>query len=177
MKASQNNCSGRICLGGILLVLAFLSFFPAYSFAVLWRRISDGLYLGEFRPKIKSSLCNQKIVILKINPRHYSLNLLSATEHGRKARTGKRWSEKFGLVAAINASMYQATDLLKSTGYMKNFRHYNNSHINPGYGAFLVFNPRSPSLPPVQIVDSRLQKNWKKYHQEIQRCRPELPDD
>jgi len=126
-----------------------------------WEKLSEGLYLGKFAPKIKSKICSHEIVILKIDPDFYSLKLLSASEHDRRPRTAKQWCKEFGLVAAINASMYQMVDPLKSTGYMKNYKHFNNAYINPAFGAFLLFNPADSSLTQVQIVDRRLQKNWK----------------
>ena len=129
--------------------------------AQAWQKLQDGLYLGEFDPKMKSRICNHKIVVLKIDPKLYSFKLLSATECNRKPRTAKQWCNEFGLLAAINASMYQNMEPLKSTGYMKNFKHFNNSYINPAFGALICFNPIGSSLPEVQIVDRRLQKNWK----------------
>jgi len=40
-------------------------------------------------------------------------------------------------------------------------RNLNNAYINPAFGAFLCFDPVDTSLPPVQIVDRRLQMDWK----------------
>jgi hypothetical protein len=101
------------------------------------------------------------MVILKIDPKLHALRLLSASELDRKPRTAKEWCKEFALLAAINASMYQNMEPLRSTGYMKNDNHINNSYINPAFGAFLCFDPVDTSLPPVQIVDRRLQKDWK----------------
>jgi len=71
--------------------------------------------------------------------------------------------------------MYQNMDLLKSTGYMRNYKYLNNPYINPAYGAFLCFNPVDASLPEVQIVDRRLQKDWrsviKRYNTVVQNYR------
>ncbi|NNG06919.1 MAG: hypothetical protein HKM90_04230 [Desulfobacteraceae bacterium] len=108
-----------------------------------------------------SKVCNHEIVILRIDPKVHALRLLSASAHGRRPRTAKKWCNEFGLRATINASMYQNMDLLKSTGYMRNYKYRNNPYINPSYGAFLCFNPVDNSLPEVQIVDRRLQKNWR----------------
>lgn len=140
-----------------------------------WKKMNEGLFLGGFDPRIKSKICNRKIIILKIDPKFFSFKLLSASEHGRKSRTVKQWSEEFGLLAAINASMYQSRDFLKSTGYMKSYGHFNNSYMNKKFGSLMVFNPVDASLPEVQIIDRRLQKNWKslikKYHTIVQNYR------
>ncbi|MBU4427134.1 MAG: hypothetical protein KKB35_10415 [Proteobacteria bacterium] len=117
--------------------------------------------MGEFASTLKSSISNFPITILKINPEFYSFKLLCASEHDGNMRTAKQWCNEFGLLAAINASMYQDTDPLKSTGYMKNYNHINNPHINPAFGAFMAFNPVDSSLPEPRFVDRRLQKDWK----------------
>ena len=160
-----------------IIFFAFLYVFCKESVAQpqVWQKLDNGLYLGEFDPKKKSKICNHKIVILKINPKFYSFKLLSASQHGRKPRTVKGWCNEFGLVAAINAGMYQSMDLLKSTGYMKNYEHFNNFHINKSFGSFMVFNPIEQSVPKVQIIDRRLRKDWrdmiKRYNTVVQNYR------
>lgn len=58
---------------------------------------------------------------------------------------------------------------------MRNDKHRNNSYINPAFGAFLCFNPVDASLPAIQIVDRRLQKDWnrviKRYKTVVQNYR------
>jgi hypothetical protein len=146
------------------LLLMFLIIAVSRSIAEprAWQKLSDGLYMGAFDPKMKSKICNHKIVILKIDPKFHVLRLLSASEYDHKPRTAKAWCNEFGLLAAINASMYQNMEPLRSTGYMRNGKHLNNSYINPAFGAFLCFNPVDASLPEFQIVDRRLQKDWKR---------------
>lgn len=153
----------RTLLATSIILFALLHVFYNESVAQsqVWQKLDNGLYLGEFAPKKKSKICNRKIVILKINSKFYSFKLLSASQHGRKSRTVKGWCKEFGLLAAINASMYQSMDLLKSTGYMKNYEHFNNSHINKSFGSFMVFNPMEKSVPQVQLIDKRLRKDWK----------------
>ncbi|MGD2125218.1 MAG: hypothetical protein PVG99_04010, partial [Desulfobacteraceae bacterium] len=140
-----------------------------------WTRLDQGLYMGEFKPTKKSEICDRNITILKIDPKFFAFKLLCASEHDRKARTVREWATEFGLVAATNAGMYQGADFLKSTGFMKNYKHVNNPYFNRSFGAFLVFNPADPSLPEVQIIDRRLQKNWrsliKRYNTVIQNYR------
>jgi hypothetical protein len=127
----------------------------------VWQELAPGLYLGMFDPEMRSRICNHKMVILKIDPKLHALRLLSASELDRIPRTAKEWCREFALLAAINASMYQNMEPLRSTGYMRNDEHLNNGYINPAFGAFLCFDPVDTSLPPVQIVDRRLQKDWK----------------
>ena len=160
-----------------LIILLACSLFCTDSKAEanLWQMLDEGLYLGEFASTLKSRISNFPITILKINPDFYSFKLLCASEHDGNMRTAKQWCNEFGLLAAINASMYQDTDPLKSTGYMKNYNHINNPHINPAFGAFMAFNPIDSSLPESRFVDRRLQKDWKaqieKYHTVVQNYR------
>lgn len=65
------------------------------------------------------------------------------------------WAKKYGLVAAVNAGMYQA-DGISNVGYMRNFNHVNNGHLNK-YQAVLAFNPVDGSPPEVQIIDRQCQ--------------------
>lgn len=125
-----------------------------------WQELGKGLYLGEFKSGQQSPVCNYPIVIVKIDPKSYALRLLSASEHGSPLRTARGWAEEFGLLAAVNASMYRE-DRRTSTGYMKNFKHVNNGQINPKFGAFMAFNPINSRVPSVQIVD-RYNQDWKR---------------
>jgi hypothetical protein len=158
---------------GLMILFAVAPFCKdSKAEANLWQMLDEGLYLGRFSSTLKSRISNFPITILKINPEFYSFKLLCASEHDGNMRTAKQWCNEFGLLAAINASMYQDTDPLKSTGYMKNYKHINNPHINPAFGAFMAFNPIDSSLPESRFVDRRLHKDWKaqieKYHTVVQ---------
>jgi len=160
-----------------LIILLAVSFFCTDSKAEpqLWKMLDEGLYLGKFASTLKPRISNFPITILKIHPEFYSFKLLCASEHDGNMRTAKQWCKEFGLLAAINASMYQDTDPLKSTGYMKNYNHINNPYINAAFGAFMAFNPIDSSLPGPRFVDRRLQEDWKaqieKYHTVVQNYR------
>ncbi|MFC1820978.1 hypothetical protein ACFLZG_07855, partial [Thermodesulfobacteriota bacterium] len=136
----------------LLIVLLFLLRIDSVAESAGWRKLDEGLYFGEFKPNKKSQICDNEINIIKIEPEFYSFTLLSASEHGYKLRTLKQWCSQFGLRAAINASMYQI-DYLKSTGYMRNYRHINNPHINKSLGSLMAFNPVDPSFQDVRIID------------------------
>lgn len=160
-----------VAVSALLMVVCPL---PA-SMVFGWEKIQEGLYFGEFDPNKRSSLCDDKIVIVKIDPAYYSFRLLCASERGRRQRTLGEWAREFGLQAAINASMYQSEDLLNSTGYMKNHEHLNNPQINRRFGSLMLFNPVDPSLPEVQMIDRRNREDWKgmidRYHCVVQNYR------
>jgi len=121
-----------------------------------WRKVDEGLSVAEFDPPIKSDAKDSKITVLKIDPKLYSFKLLCASEHGRVKMTARKWCEKFGLLAAVNAGMYQK-DGLTNVGLMKNFSHMNNPRLNNGYKAVLAFNPAESKIPEIQIIDLKCQ--------------------
>lgn len=131
----------------------------------LWMKVDEGLYLSEVNP--------QKITLIKIDPRYYSFKLLCASEKGNRRMTVKEWCQRYHLISAINAGMYQK-DGVKNIGYMKNFNHINNSNLNTKYKALLAFNPKEASLPEIQIIDMKCQDSGKlmdKYQTLIQGIR------
>lgn len=121
-----------------------------------WRKVDEGLHVGEFTLPGKSKLDAEAITMVKINPKGYSFKLLSASEHGQIKMTPKKWCQMYGLIAATNAGMYQK-DGIRNVGYMKNFDHLNNPRLNTAYKAVLAFNPIEPNLPEVQIIDLKCQ--------------------
>jgi hypothetical protein len=121
-----------------------------------WSPLEQGLLLQTFPGEFQSS----GITLLKIDPHKYDLLLLSASEMGTGTLTLREWAKRYGLIAAINASMYQQ-DRLTSTGYMRNFAHLNNPSINPRFGAFLLFNPKQEGEPRVRLVDRHHVPEWR----------------
>jgi len=121
-----------------------------------WRKVDEGLHIGEFGPPEVSKIDNSRITIVKINPRFYSFKLLSASEYGKTKMTMKQWCQKHNLISAINAGMYQK-DGIRNVGYMKNFGHTNNPRLNNTYKAVLAFNPIESTLPEIQIIDLKHQ--------------------
>ena len=121
-----------------------------------WRKVEDGLFLGQFDPLYETSVKDSKIIILKINPTYYSFKLLCASELGKIRLTPKEWCKKYNLVAAINAGMYQK-DGLTNVGYMKNYSHLNNPRLNSTYKAVLAFNRVDVRVPEIQIIDLKCQ--------------------
>jgi hypothetical protein len=142
----------------LLGVAAWIVFFPFISICEEspWRKVDEGLSVAEFDPPTKSDAKDSKITIVKVDPKFYSFKLLCASEHGRVKMTARKWCEKFSLIAAINAGMYQK-DGFTNVGLMKNFNHLNNPQLKKTYNAILAFNPTEPKLPEVQIIDLKCQ--------------------
>jgi hypothetical protein len=159
----------------LLGVAAWAVFPPSVSTGEesFWRNVAEGLSIGEFDSLIRSNMKDSKITIVKIDPKFYSFKLLCASEHGRMKMTARKWCEKFGLIAAVNAGMYQK-DGFTNVGFMKNFNHFNNPQLNSLYKAVLAFNPTQPDIPEIQIIDLRCQdfeSTGSKYQTLIQNIR------
>ena len=139
----------------------------------VWQKLSDGLHLGFFQSPVPSETGDSMIRVLKIDPSRYNLRLLnaSASENGRPLST-KEWCQQNGLVAAINASMYQA-DLKASVSLMRTKSHINNPRLSKDM-AILAFDRQNPEVPRAKIIDRQCEDfdTWKtKYKTLIQSIR------
>ncbi|MFH0752487.1 MAG: phosphodiester glycosidase family protein [archaeon] len=122
-----------------------------------WEKLDTGLFLTQITTEKKSIFGDSKITVLKINPKNYSLNLMSASEYGGKERTAQEWAEDYGLAATINAGMFKEEDNTSNVGYMQNYSYLNNPTFKKGYNAIFAFNPKSDDVPEAQIIDTRCQ--------------------
>jgi exopolysaccharide biosynthesis protein len=136
-----------------------ISFLLLTSYAVgqdsLWKKIDEGLHYGDFTAPVKSNTGDSKILIVRIDPKIYNFRLLSASEltPGSTSFTVKEWADKYKLISAINAGMFQ-TDLKANVGYMKNYAHLNNPRIHKTYTSVFAFNPKKEDVPPAMIFDT-----------------------
>jgi hypothetical protein len=117
-----------------------------------WRVLEAGLDLGVFPAAQKSTLGDSLVTVLRIDPARFALRLLnaSAPSQGKSLPAGQ-WCDKNGLVAAINASMFQK-DGKASCGYMRAGTVVNNAKLSTDR-AMLVFDPLAAGLPAVQVAD------------------------
>lgn len=136
----------------IILIFILCSFLYCFEQDSIWIKIDDGLFIGNFTANHKSIVSDSKITIVKIDPEIYSLQLLCAKEYEGISLTAKEWCEKFGLMATVNAGMFQA-DYLSNVGYMKNFKHVNNSSIRTDYYSVSAFNPINQDIPEFRMYD------------------------
>lgn len=122
----------------------------------VWTELEPGLELAQLDAPRKSQLGDSVIRILRIDPEHFELVLLNASASTEeRPKSAKAWSLQHGLVAAINASMYQQ-DHRTSVSLMKTRDHVNHSRLSKD-NAVLAFDRLDPSVPPVQIIDRKLQ--------------------
>lgn len=138
-----------------------------------WEEVDKGLLWVEAEAPIKASVGDSKISILRIDPELYQFELLSAKTKNRQNLAVDGWAEKFGLIAVVNAGMYQK-DYKTNVGYMKNYDFVNNSHMQKDYNLMAAFNPKSDGVPPFQLIDLGCQDwdDWKdKYNSFTQSIR------
>jgi len=118
----------------------------------LWETLEPGLELGSFVPAQKSPFGDSLVRVLRIDLKHFEFRLLNASAQSRNERKSvKDWVIEHGLVAGINASMYQK-DNLTSVSYMKTAEHTNSTWISKDR-TFLAFDPKDKSLPTAKIFD------------------------
>lgn len=128
-----------------------------------WFNLEEGLDYAEFNALIPSKLGDNRIRILKADPKIFNLKLLSISELKEPLLTGPDWLDKYQLKAVINAGMFKR-NYKTSVSYMKNFKHLNNRKHKKQYQSYLAFNPNSKknsNLSPFTIIESD-QKNFKK---------------
>ena len=117
-----------------------------------WRRLHPGLELGQFPSPQPAAIGDSLIRVLRIDPSVFRFQLLNASSTPRgRSFTAKEWCRQYGLVAAINASMYQ-TDYKTSVSYMRTETHINNPWLSKDM-TILAFDRQRPSVPMVKIID------------------------
>src|SRR5262245_30266655 len=143
---------GSLCLAALAAV-SFGALALAAKEAEPWRALEPGLDLGEFPSPQTSERGDSIVRVLRVDPKQFELRLMnaSAPDQGR-ALTARAWCERGGLVAAINASMYQ-TDHRTSVSLMRTGSHVNNPRLSKDR-SILAFDRLDASLKPVAIIDS-----------------------
>ncbi len=117
-----------------------------------WHPLQPGLELAGFAVGADLRGTGSMIRVLRIDPDRFELRLFNASspEEG-ESRTAREWAERHGLVAAINAAMYQE-DYRTSVSLMRTRDHANNAHKTRDM-AILAFDPLDDAAPRVKIID------------------------
>lgn len=118
----------------------------------VWTTLEQGLELGNFQAPKKSDFGDSLIRILRADTTAFALRLLNASSSNQKKRWSvKNWVKNKGLIAGINASMYQRNGL-SSVSYMKTRQHTNNVWVSKDK-TLLAFDPIDKNRQPVRIID------------------------
>jgi hypothetical protein len=133
------------------------------SSGTVWLKLEEGLDLGIFPSPVPSEIGDSKIRVLRIDPERFQFLLLNATAPGQgQPFTAKEWCQRNGLVAAINASMYQE-DHRTSVSLMRTRTHVNNDNLSKD-NSILAFDREDPDVPCVKIIDKECEdlNAWRK---------------
>jgi len=123
-----------------------------------WEELEPGLALARFPVPVAGDRAGE-LLALRIDPARYSFVILSVSIPGEKKRSLRDWAEAHGLLAAINAGMYQP-DGRTHTGYLRVGDIVNNAHVAAKFGAFFVTSPDiSDQLPDAAVLD-RSVSDW-----------------
>jgi len=116
-----------------------------------WRELEPGLDLAEVSAPADDA-DDRSLHVLRIDTERYDLVLLnaSATEEG-ELHTARSWSRDHGLVAAVNASMYQQ-DYRTSVSLMRTRDHVNNSYVSKD-NTVLAFDPLDDQAARAVLID------------------------
>ncbi|MBN1980487.1 MAG: phosphodiester glycosidase family protein [Chitinivibrionales bacterium] len=143
-----------VCIGLVI----FLSPIQPFCQNNYWENVSRGLSIGTFPVEDAASGVAATVIVVKIDPHLFAFKLLSAKELNLNAGLPvDEWCEKYNLIAAINAGMYQ-TDYLTNVGYMKNFTNVNNPSIHRRHFSVFAFNPINERWKEAAIYDIDLVK-------------------
>ena len=119
----------------------------------IWQELEPGLDLGRFDTQTQDVTVEAAdLVVLRVDPAAWELKVLTCPE--QKVERGLEawdWCRRFGLVAAINAGMYQA-DHRTHVGYCK----IDGQVVNPGTNDYLsaaAMDPVDPADPVFRIFD------------------------
>jgi len=115
-----------------------------------WVQLGAGLELGRF-PLNGQGYPGALVHVLRIDPRSWELTLHGLPRGEFGGYTAREWSRREGLVAAINAGMYQA-DYRTHSGYMRADGTVFSRGTN-GYLSAAAFDPVKPDDPPFRIFD------------------------
>ncbi len=148
------------------LLILIIWLFPIYEANAGWKKLQQGLDLGEFRSPQLSDRGDSIIHILRIEPEKYEFVLLNSSATDKKRlKSAKQWCHENGLIAGINSSMYQ-TDFRTSVSYMRTKDHINNAWLTKDK-SILAFDRKQPDVQYVKIIDRECDdfNFWKKHYQ------------
>jgi hypothetical protein len=148
----MNRLSGQIFWVLLISTSLLPLSLPLAVAAEQFRSIAVGLEIGTFHVAVDTTRDDSTTVIVRVNPVHWELKLLSRDSLKEPAGlTAKQWCQKYGLAGAINAGMFLG-DMKTHVGYMKSGSYVNQRKVN-GYRSVAAFNATRKGLPPFRIFD------------------------
>jgi hypothetical protein len=128
------------------------SFFAFADPPPAWKSFHTGGEYAKFKIVEKPNLGDGFLHAARFAPNLVKFDFYLAAERGDKTRTAAQWCTEFGLIAVINAGMYQ-TDYRKNVGYLQHGETINNLGWKQTYQALFAFDPRSADQPKAAMFD------------------------
>jgi len=117
-----------------------------------WRHLKDGLEIAHFSTVPDSTAADSALTVVRIDPDEWEFKLLSRSLTNEPANlTARQWCEKYKLVAAVNAGMFQQ-DFQTHVGYMNVSGQIVSRRVK-SYLSAAAFGPKYDSLPKFRIFD------------------------
>jgi len=144
-------CKPHIMSQFIALVLA-LSAGAVTPHTTRWQHLAPGMALGSLDAKTPSPVGDSKIIVVRIDPARWKLDLIGRSSTGDTAgQTAREWADAHDLAVAINAGMF-GSDSKTHVGFMQCRGHVYSRRVN-SYQSVAAFDPRIPENPPFRIFD------------------------
>ena len=117
-----------------------------------WQELETGLEIAHFDSRTHAADPKGDLMVLRVEPRIFSLQLFTTGRETKDSgRNVARWCRDQGLVAAINAGMYQA-DMRTHVGFCQVDGKVINGFAND-YLSVAAFGPVDQADPPFRIFD------------------------
>jgi len=157
---NSGSCRIFALIFGLVLLIPFGSMAqPHWIGEIPWTNLMDGLQYAELDAPEKSVVNDSRLTILKIDPRKFDFEFLTASERGKHPRIAPDWASEFDKNIIINAGMYSYNKTQSNKGYMKNFNHLNNPKKSDYYNAMMAMHPKDKQKAPFEIIDITCQ-DW-----------------
>ena len=140
----------RVTASALLLLL--LASGCARAERTIWRELGPGLELARFDSRERRVSAAGDLVGLRVDPARRELRVMEPGPlTGAHGLTLAAWAQTFGLVAAINAGMYQE-DHRTHVGFCQIDGEISNPSVND-YLSALAYDPVSSEDPPFRLFD------------------------
>jgi uncharacterized protein YigE (DUF2233 family) len=118
-----------------------------------WRSLAPGMDIQILESGKSGSEGDSKVTVLRIDPDRWELLFAGISQAGNEpCKTAREWCKSRGLIAAINAGMFDS-DYRTHVGYLRSKGHINNSHVN-NYQSVIAFDPdKGEGLQQFRIFD------------------------
>jgi len=132
---------------------------PAASISLLltvsaptWQSLAPGVEYTAIVWQAKPSHGDGKLHVVRIDPAKAELVVAAASADDGKNLTAAAWRTKLGLLAVINAGMYDE-DFSSHVGFFRAGTHTNSAKWVDDYLSVLVMQPRQGDAAQAQLID------------------------